>query len=114
MVPSFDSLIHFYTQIFNNDQKPSFRSLKSSQNDGRLLNPFTKQKQAVAATKSILEDRILIVDDDTMNVMGLEEIIKANHGDVIIDKAYSGQEALDLVILGLNKGHIYRLVFMDL
>ena len=37
---------------------------------------------------------ILIVDDDALNVMGLNEVIKANYDGVIIDTANSGQETV--------------------
>ena len=111
MVPSFKSLSQFYTKVFKNDQKTPLRQLQSSQHDGRLLNPFVKRKPEAAAAPS---GRILIVDDDTLNVMGLREVIQANHADVIIETANSGQEALDIAKSGLNEGHHYRLVFMDL
>lgn len=59
------------------------------------------------------KQRILIVDDDTLNVVGLKEVLQAMHEDEV-DTAFSGQQSIDMASLALQKGHPYSLIFMDL
>jgi CheY-like chemotaxis protein len=61
--------------------------------------------------------RIMIVDDEPYNILGLQIIISQSGFEGIeklIDKANNGQEALDLVKSSYQKKeHSYGLIFMD-
>ena len=61
--------------------------------------------------------RIIIVDDEPYNILGLQIIIQlSGFKDIekLIDKANNGQEALDLVKSSYEKkNHSYGLIFMD-
>ena len=51
--------------------------------------------------------RILIVDDEPYNVLGLTIILKQSgypHINSIIDSAHNGKDALDLVISACKEG----------
>ena len=62
--------------------------------------------------------RILIVDDEPYNVMGMQ--VNLNRIGIKglsrkVDRAYNGQEALKKVISGLEDGlHVYGLVLTDI
>ena len=61
--------------------------------------------------------RILIVDDEPFNIVGLKIILKKAAGNTqlvdLIDSAKSGLEAIDLVKQASWRGHMYSLIFMD-
>jgi CheY-like chemotaxis protein len=61
--------------------------------------------------------RIMIVDDEPYNVLGLTIILQqSGYTNIhsIIDTAYSGKQALDLVISASEEGkESYGLIFMD-
>lgn len=64
------------------------------------------------------EKRILIVDDEPYNIMGMQvNLSRVGIKGLIrkIDRAYNGSEALKKVISGLEDGkHIYGLVLTDI
>lgn len=61
--------------------------------------------------------RILIVDDEPYNILGLSIVLQQSGYERIvqlIDKAYNGKEAVDLVKKAYKeKKHSYGLIFMD-
>ena len=61
--------------------------------------------------------RIMIFDDEPFNLLGLTIILQQlgySNIQSIIDSAYSGQQALDLVINAYKEGkESYGLIFMD-
>lgn len=66
---------------------------------------------------STLQKRILVVDDEPFNIIGLEIIIqqatKIKGIKHIIDQAKNGQEALDIVRDNYERQIYYPLIFMD-
>lgn len=66
---------------------------------------------------STLQKRILVVDDEPFNIIGLEIIIqqatKIKGLKHIIDQAKNGQEALDIVRDNYERQIYYPLIFMD-
>ena len=65
--------------------------------------------------------KILIVDDQIFNIIALNTILKAKlekDVDQIIDKATSGQDALDMIkhdvnIINKGKKSLYNLILLD-
>lgn len=58
--------------------------------------------------------RILIVDDDTLNVMGLKEVIRSINPHYFVATASSGKAAIEIAEKGLKNGKPITQVFMDL
>lgn len=61
--------------------------------------------------------RILIVDDEPYNILGLKIVLQQSGVNSIInivDTAYNGQQAIDMVKKGFDKNeYSYGLIFMD-
>jgi CheY-like chemotaxis protein len=60
--------------------------------------------------------RILIVDDEPYNIMGLKIILMQSSVPnivSIIEEAYNGKEAISKVKQAYEKGYSYGLIFMD-
>lgn len=61
--------------------------------------------------------RILIVDDEPYNLLGLKIVLQQSGIKnilKIVDTAYNGQQAIDMVIKGFNQDdYSYGLIFMD-
>ena len=57
--------------------------------------------------------RILIIDGDAHSLIGFKSVIEALSDDTPIDTTNDGQWALELASRGLDKGHIYSLIFVD-
>ena len=60
--------------------------------------------------------RILLVDDEPYNIMGLKILFsQAGYESILskIDHAFNGQEAIEKVYNAINEGYSYGLIFMD-
>ena len=60
--------------------------------------------------------RLLLVDDELYNIMGLKILIsQAGYESILskIDHAFNGQEAIDKIKNSIKEGYSYGLIFMD-
>lgn len=74
--------------------------------------------QIIELQEKRLQRRILIVDDEAFNQIGLINLIKSlgrfKGIKRLIDTANDGEHCIKKAEEGLRTGHIYNLIFMDL
>ena len=118
--PTNISIPIFHTNTFTTRKKPLPRSHQSSKVVPTKF--LTKESFHQASTKAIREHqkllkcncpRVLVVDDNALNLFVIEGILK--RFGVVCNKAFNGSEAIKMVTMGNNcvscRG--YDIIFMD-
>jgi signal transduction histidine kinase/CheY-like chemotaxis protein len=85
---------------------PSSIFVKSSQ------SVDLKERNFVSIDKKLRKLRILVTDDDQINQMVIGEFL-ISMGNCLVEKAFNGKQALDLVIDSFSKQCFFDLILMD-
>lgn len=88
-------------------------SIKLEGKDAAIKEVIREELQEIES-KTIRTKRVLIADDQEVNLMVTEKIIKSLVPNIEFDRAINGKEALDLATEAFKNNSLYDLIVLDL